>query len=154
MVVNFCLNTWLRNVEIVTFLKWCLSVFTNNTCVLLGGLKEIFWGKTLSHCWHIHCWLWRSFLQREFGWHQVQIRFSWSHPCLPWAGPLVSLTGAAPTDHTFYSALCSENCPLMPGNTIFCMHMKYLYPKYTQKHCSNIRVWIDGLSFSPGWLNV
>ena len=37
---------------------------------------------------------------------------------------------------------------------LFCMHMKYLYPKYTQKHCSNISIWIDGLSFSPGWLNV
>ena len=40
MVVNFCLNTWQRNVEIVTFLKWCLSVFTNTTCVLLGGLTK------------------------------------------------------------------------------------------------------------------
>ena len=125
MVVNFCLNTWQRNVEIVTFLKWCLSVFTNNTCVLLGGLKEIFWGKTLlSHCWPIHCWLWRAFLQREFSWHQVQIRFSWSHPCLPWAGPLVSLTGAAPSDHTFtrhcvsYFLLCTV-FRVLPANTIF-----------------------------------
>ena len=136
MVVNFCLNTWHRNVEIVTFLKWCLSVFTNNTCVLLGGLKEIFWGKTLlSHCWPIHCWLWRAFLQREFSWHQVQIRFSWSHPCLPWAGPLVSLTGAAPSDHTFYSPLCSEYCPLKSVNTIYIIFQHdSFFPQYFQKN--------------------
>ena len=111
-----------------------------------------------------------TFAKKKFGWHQVQIRFSWSHPCLPWAGPLVSLTGAAPSDHTFTLQCFSEYRPHRPyfllctvfrvlpvdasQYNFFCMHMKYLYLKYSQKHCSNISLWIDGLSFSPGWLNV
>ena len=75
------------------------------------------------------------FAKKKFGWHQVQIRFSWSHPCPPWAGPLVSLTGAAPSNHTFTLQCVSEYCPLKPVNTIYIIFQHdSFFPQYFQKN--------------------
>ena len=155
-VVNFCLNTWQRNVEIVTFLKWCLSVFTNTTCVLLGGL-------TKKYSEAIHCLIVDTYTAgseehfcKEKVWLTPSSNKVFMVSSMPSLGRTTCLTHRC-RPHRPYFLLCTVFRVLLVDASqynLFCMHMKYLYPKYTQKHCSNIRVWIDGLSFSPGWLNV
>ena len=103
-------------------------------CFLEASRRNILRQYIVSLLTHTLLALKSIFAKKKFGWHQVQIRFSWSHPCLPWAGPLVSLTGAAPSDHTFTLHCVSEYCPLKPVNTnyIIFQHDNF-FPKYFQK---------------------
>ena len=142
MVVNFCLNTWLRNVEIVTFLKWCLSVFTNTTCVLLGGL-------TKKYSEAIHCLIVDTYTAgseehfcKEKVWLTPSSNKVFMVSSMPSLGRTTCLTHRG-RPHRPYFLLCTV-FRVLPVDAsqynLFCMHMKYLYPKYTQKHCSNISI--------------
>ena len=103
-------------------------------CFLEASRRNILRQYIVSLLTHTLLALKSIFAKKKFGWHQVQIRFSWSHPYLPWAGPLVSLTGAAPSDHTFTLHSVSEYCPLKPVNTIYIIFQHdNFFPKYFQK---------------------
>ena len=105
MVVNFCLNTWHRNVEIVTFLKWCLSVFTNTTCVLLGGL----------HCLIVDTYTAGSeeHFCKEKVWLTPSSNKVFMVSSMPSLGRTTCLTHRSrPLRPYFYSALCFRVLPV------------------------------------------
>ena len=106
MVVNFCLNTWHRNVKIVTFLKWCLFVFTNTTRVLLGGLSN-----KCSEA--IHCLIVDTYTagsEKHFCKEKVWLTPSSNKVFMVSSMPSCITHRCRPLRPYFYSAMCSEYC--------------------------------------------